>query len=298
MEDEPTTATAPEGQSAGQAAGNPPTEGTPAAPAAGTGQATPAAQPPTGPQTSPTIPAAAPGPADPTFFDPTDLDPTLRESYKGMQGAFTKKMQALSKQGDDQQQAIEAYRAFMADPVANAQRVIAQYGGGQQPAQPQAADPAGQQGNQPWEPQTWDEVRTEIQSARTAGAQEAIEQVMQQLSPYLQNVKDMRTQSIEHQLDQIDGEWRKYEDKMKTTMRDHPTMVKDPAMLYRMSVPSEVLESRANQHALRVFQQKGQAALVSGKSTIAHTEPGTPKPAGSFNEAVQQARVIVAREGK
>jgi hypothetical protein len=207
-----------------------------------------------------------------------------------MQSAFTKKMQGLSKEADAQRQAIEAYNAFMADPVGNAQRVLQQYGGPQQPAQNGGA---GGQAAEEWQPQTWNEV---IARAKEEGATEAERRIMERLSPYLQNVQELRKQTVEQQLSQIDPEWMKYEDGMKKTMKEHPTMVNDVGLLYRSSVPSEVLENQATQRALRIFEKKGKAAQVSGTTTVPHTESGAPKQAKNFNEAVKQAKAILAKK--
>ena len=68
------------------------------------------------------------GPSDAvedTFFNPQDIadKPELMAAYKGMQKAYTKKMQALA----DQRHKVEAYDAFYANPIEQVQRVAQQY---------------------------------------------------------------------------------------------------------------------------------------------------------------------------
>ena len=88
-------------------------EGTTAtAPEVSTGQAQ--SQTDAGQGQASTAPAT---PDEPTFFDPNSIPEELKPAYKQMQAAFTKKMQGIS--GDKQK--IEAYNAFMSDPIGQMQ---------------------------------------------------------------------------------------------------------------------------------------------------------------------------------
>ncbi len=226
--------------------------------------------------------------ADDHFFDPRDLPAELLPAYKQMQGAFTKKMQAVSQN----RKKVEAYDAFMQDPVGQLQQMAGQYG--YQLTRAEAAralqqqQPAGNQQQQSWEPQTWDEV---LQKAE----ERATQKVLAQLQPLMGNVQKIQASTIEKQLAEIDPNWQIYEDEMRDTMRQHPTLVHDVAKLYRMSVPEDVLSSRAVQTALKKMQSKVDASHVGTKSTV--TSAPAPRKAKTFDEAVQIAKEQLAAQG-
>lgn len=219
-----------------------------------------------------------------TFFDPSQLPPELMSVYKQMQSAFTKKTQEIGKH----RQKIEVYDQFMADPVGNLQRMAGQYGYqlsradakamlNQQNGQPQNA----QQG-QPWQPQNWDEVMERATKM-------AEERIMQQISPLFQNVQQMHAKSIEQQLDSLDSNWRVYEDEMRENMRVHPSLVNDVGKLYKLSVPDDVLASKATQSALKKLEGTAKAAQVSGSGQSSRTT-SAPQTVKSFDDAVAEAR--------
>ena len=70
-----------------------------------------------------------------------------------------------------------------------------------------------------------------------------MEKVQQNLAPVFQGVQKVTAHNIEKELDAVDANWRMYEDEMKTSLRDHPSLVNDVSKLYRLSVPEEVLNS-------------------------------------------------------
>lgn len=234
--------------------------------------------------------AAAPQADEPTFFDPSALSEELKPAYKQMQAAFTKKMQGLS----TERQKIEAYNQFMADPIGQMQQVARQYGYSLTRAE--AAQTLNQQGqSQQWEPQSWDEV---MQKAE----ERAEQRVMEKLQPFLGNIQKVTAQTIERQLSEIDPNWRSYEDDMRSTLADHPTLVNDVAKLYRLSVPEEVLTSRAVQTALAKFQSKAEQAKVGGTTKTSRSEPAMPditkmKSGDAFNAAVEMARKMLSTGG-
>ena len=75
-------------------------------------------------------------------------------------------------------------------------------------------------------------------------------------------------------------------------------MAQDPGMLYRMSVPQDVLESRANQRALKKMENKVAGGRVAGSSTT-NRQPSTGLPSGpvTFQEAYEAARKKLADDG-
>ncbi|NIS17885.1 MAG: hypothetical protein GWN14_06560, partial [candidate division Zixibacteria bacterium] len=93
-----------------------------------------------------------------TFFDPNQVPEDLQSAYKNMQASYTKKMQALS--GDRQK--IEAFDAFMSNPMGELQRLATEYGyqlvSGKQQAESQQLD-------SDWQPQSWQEVQDRISSS-------------------------------------------------------------------------------------------------------------------------------------
>lgn len=239
----------------------------------------------TGQQTS----QSAPVQAEETFFDPESIKdkPELMSAYKQMQGEFTK----FAKQRKDFMQKVQAYDAFTSNPAQALQELATQYGFTLTRAQAQQMvnNQTQDQNAQKLEPQSWDEVY------KTA-EERAIASVMKQLQPFLKNVEDTRKSQLETMLDSSCPDWRVYEDRMTETLKSHPTLVNDPVTLYRLSVPPEVLESRATQAALRKLQDKATAAKASPGSTTNQTAT-TTKKATSFNEAVANAKAQLEAKG-
>jgi hypothetical protein len=260
-----------------------------AAPEVSTGQAESPQSPGTGQATS--APQVA---EEPTFFDPSALAPELMPGYKQMQAAFTKKMQALS----TDRQKVEAYNRFETDREFQTQvlqQLASQHGYSLTRAQAQAIQDQQPQQTQQWEPQSWDEVM--------ARAEERAEQrIMEKLQPFIGTVQQQKARIIERDLETIDPQWRTYEDTMREKLQRHPTLVNDVAELYRLSVPEEVLTSRAVQTALAKFQSKAEQAKVSGPTKTSRTEPAAPdlskmKSGDAFNAAVEMARKQIASGG-
>lgn len=222
-------------------------------------------------------------PAEPTFFDPKSLPDDLMPAYKQMQSAWTKKMQGIS----DSQKKIEAYDAFYSNPQEQLQRMATQLG--------YQLTPANQQTNQgttePGDPQNWEEVN------KRAG-EYALAKMREEYGPLINQVQSMKEEGINRALTEIDPTWQQYEDQMRTNLTTHPTLANDPAALYRMSVPAEVLESRATQRALQKMEQKGQTSQVSGSSTThKQSTGGLPDKPVSFDEAVAAAKRKLQEDG-
>lgn len=219
-----------------------------------------------GDQTTPGPDSTAPE----SFFDPTDLSEDLQPAYKQMQAAFTKKMTGLGQN----QHMIDAYRAFEANPQETLKTIAQQYGLQIMPSQEDG------------EPQTWDDVM-----------QRAEQRVMKRLGPMIQEFQDSKKTTLISLLDKDCPDWRLYEDSMMSTLQKHPTLVNDPAKLYQMSVPSEVLESRATQKALKKLQQKTDNSQTSGGSTTNKQPSDMPTGPMSFNDAVKAAKAKLRSEG-
>ncbi|MDI6741629.1 MAG: hypothetical protein QMD11_02730 [Smithella sp.] len=219
--------------------------------------------------------------AEDVFFDPKDLPAELQPQWKRMQASFTKKMQSISQHRGK----IDAYDAFERDPVGTMQQIAGRMGFQLTRAEAAAAAAKAAQAGEAstdWQPQNWQEVIDKI------GGQ-IMEKVQQSLAPVFQGVQKATAHNIEKELDAVDANWRMYEDEMRTALRDHPSLVNDVSKLYRLSVPEEVLSSRAVQAALKKLEDKGKAASVHGGSTTQRTQSAI-KPANSFEEAVEQAR--------
>jgi hypothetical protein len=154
----------------------------------------------------------------------------------------------------------------------------------QQAAAAVADQQQGQQPNgQPWQPNSWEEVEQRI--AHRAKA-EARQELMRDLQPLVQEVQQTKKQTIERQLSEIDPTWQQYESEMVTLLQQHPTLAKDPSMLYRMSVPQEVIESRATQRALQRFEAKAKSSTAAGGSTTSR-KPGAPDPEKRYSSVAE-----------
>lgn len=266
----------------GQAAPTPDPGTTPTAPVVDTGQATA----PTDTGQGQAQVAAPATPDEPSFFDPNSIAPELMPAYKQMQSAFTKKMQGIS----GEKQKIEAYNAFMQDPIGQMQNMAKQYGYSLTRAQAAEALNQGQQASQSqqWEPQSWDDVMTQAEERAEA-------RIMAKLQPLIGNVQQVTAKNIERQLAEIDPQWATYQDQMRATLAKYPQMVEDVEALYRNSVPAEVLHSRAVQEALSKFQSKTEQARVSSSSKTSRSEPAPPditkmSDRDAFNWAVANAK--------
>jgi len=266
-------------------------------PATGTSQADPSAQ------TDGQAQGGAPGTSQQTpgsgttdveeLYDPKELEAQLanadpkvanqiRALAKQLHGTFTKKTESISKS----RQKIEAYDAFMTDPVGEIQKLARQYG--IQINQPGQSQPSSQNG-EPWEPKTWDDVFSKMRET-------IMGEVQEYLKPVFSNVQKVTASNIERQLDEIDPVWRTYEDDMKENIRKHPTLVNDVAKLYRISVPEDLLKSKAIQAALKQIDEKTKSSNIHGSHSTSRSEPA-PKKATNFNEAVQIAKEILSKQG-
>ena len=208
-----------------------------------------------------------------SFFDPSLIqdNPELMKAYKQMQSAYTKKTQTLK----SEQQKIDAYNAFQENPQAVLRQLAQHYGLDNTP-----------QTDDQWEPKSWEEV---IQKSKAEARKE--------FEPLVQELQNLKKSHLERTLDEAAPDWRLYEDKMSELLRSHPTLSKDPLTLYRLSVPPEVLESRATQTALKKLQNKTESAKVGGGSTT--NKPSNPLPGGklSFQDAVKFAQAELAAKG-
>jgi len=219
-----------------------------------------------------------PGATEESFFDPSSIagKPELEQAYKQMQSAWTKSMQATKAH----QSKIDAYTQFEQDPMGTLKRVAAQMG--------VSIVPQDQKQPEDWNPTSWDDV---LARAR--------DEVRKEFAPVVNEVKALKKQNIEAQLDSNHPDWRLYEGKMMETLKNHPSLVNDPATLYRMSVPPEVLEQRAIKQAMQKLKATSENAQVSGSTNVKQVsnEPSiTPGP-NAFQQAIDAARKKLAAAG-
>jgi len=232
-----------------------------------------------------------------TVFDPAEFDRLTGELpdnlkaqaaalRKSLQGSYTKKTQEIAKH----RQKIEAYDAFYNNPIPQIQQMAQQLGYKLTRAEAQVvAEQTGQATN--WEPQSWEEVLNRSKEL-------AMSEIMAKFEPVLSEMQASRKSAIERQLSEIDPSWSQYEDQMVANLTAHPTLAKDPAMLYRLSVPPEVFESRATQRALAKLEAKGQLSKLSGSSTTNKTpKTGIPDGPITFQEAVRLAKAKLEEDG-
>lgn len=236
--------------------------------------------------------------ADDVIFDPQEykkltesLTPELQAQAEALRksliGSYTKKTQSIA----EQKKKIEAYDAFNSNPAAALEQMAKQYG--YELKKPGGDTSKASEGWNPeaGDPQNWNEVVSYITDTikNSFGGQ---------LQPIVQEFQSMRKQSIEHQLSEIDPAWQQYEDSMAGVLKEHPTLAKDPAMLYRMSVPAEVAESRATQRAIKRMEAKTKSSQVGSPSTT-NKKPAGGLPDGklTFAAAVAAAKAKIADEG-
>lgn len=226
--------------------------------------------------------------AESSFFDANNLPPELVPVYKQMQSAFTKKMQGLS----GHKQKIEAYDAFMTDPVTNLQKMAQQYGYHLSRADAQAMANGQQPGqqSQDWQPKTWDDVIGKVSNV-------IMQNLSQQLQPLVQNVQTLHTKTFEQQLSEIDPNWKIYEDDIAENLRMAPGLINKPDKLYQMSVPAEVLAGRATQQAVKKLTGTVNASKVEGKGQTSRSE-AAPKKVSTFDDAVAEARRMLQQSGR
>ena len=213
-----------------------------------------------------------------TFFDPKALnnDPNLMAAYKQMQGAFTKKNQSLAQRAKD----LELVDAFNRDPRGTIQAYARQYGFNVVQADPNAAK------NDDWQPKTWQDV---INKAK--------ESLKGEFEPLTKEVLSLKRDKVETYLDSNHPDWRVYESSMVDTLRSHPSLAQDPDLLYRMSVPAEVLEAKATKAALAKLKNSGSAGESLGNKTTSVKTSKEPSGPLSLSDAVAVAKARLAAKG-
>jgi len=221
------------------------------------------------------------------FFDPANLSPELHTVYRKMQQAYTRKTQAIARERDK----IAAYDDFMRDPHGSIHRIAGQYGiqiGPTNAEKPKQAIP------QNWAPTSWDDVITKSEE-RVAPIIK--DQIMSQIQPILREFQSMKQREIESTLNEVSPDWRLYEDEMVSLLNQHPSLVNDPKLLARLSIPEEVSKKRASESAMKKVQRKVESAMsATGSTTSRAPEPDTNKPM-SFNDAVALAKQQLSKKG-
>ena len=262
---------------------------TTSAPPATTGEPAPSSEP-----TTPT--GTAPASEDEQFYDPESIKgkPELELAYKDMQRAFTRRMEGFK----DQQQAIDEYNRFKADPHGTAAQIASQLGYTLTPRNQGGPVQAPQGGNgqatidENWQPNSWMDVVNVIEQRAEANADK---RAQERFAPYEADLKQLRKSTLETQLDQNCPDWRQYESQMMELLNKHNTLVNDPVTLYRMALPPEVLESRATQKALAKLQTSAQQQPSAGSQTVRTV---SDQPQGStFSDAVNWAKSNLASRG-
>jgi hypothetical protein len=216
-----------------------------------------------------------------SFFDYETIKgrPELESAYKEMQRSYSKKTQDIA----DLRTKAQQVDAFRKDPV----RVMQQYASqlGYQMVKGQPTDSSGK----PLKFDSWEGVMDE--STRRSKAE-----VEAQFAPLFNEVKHMKQQNIEMWYDNNHPDWRVYEDRMAENLNKYKELINDPGLLYRISVPEEVLEARAMKAALAKLNGDAQSGRVSGQSA---TTQQTSRKAGkmSFDDAVKAARQSMKERG-
>lgn len=219
---------------------------------------------------------------DSSLFDWKSIEhsPELTKLAKQLQANYTKKSQEISAH----KAKIDQYDQFTRDPLAGMQQLAERFG-----YQLVQRDPGKKPDEAGWTPQSWADVEQMIEKKA--------EQIANKKTSGLQGqVVELKQQSMEARLDRDFPDWRTYEDKMLENLQAHPSLVTDPDLLYRMSVPPKLLEERAMAAALQKLKAGTDNAQVSGGSA---TVRQTGKPAGkmTFDQAAEYARQELAKRG-
>lgn len=217
-----------------------------------------------------------------SFFDYESIrgKPELEGIYKEMQRGLTAKSEVY-KAGADK---IRQYDQIMSDPMTAVRQYAQQNGYQMVQGQPQAADDG-----KPRTYNSWEEVEA-------AADERADKRFQEKFGPMFSEMQNMKQQNVEQSLDNSHPDWRTYEDQMMAKLQAHPSLVNDPDMLYRMSVPQSVLDARANKAALARIQGTTESGKVQGQSTT--TQQATaPVAATSFDDAVKIAKASLKSRG-
>ena len=215
------------------------------------------------------------------------VEAAVKLTEKQLKANYTKKTQEIAKQ----RHKVEAYDAFESNPVETMKQMADRYGFQLNPkgapAKPSngGAEPDSEFFTENWQPPSWKHVGDGIDQRINT----ALSQFMEKIQPVFQNLQQLTTKSIEGQLSEIDPDWKLYEDDMTSNLKAHPTLAKDVSKLYRMSVPDDVLETRATQKALKRFEEKARSAKVGSKSTV-QSSTASGNKVNSFQDAVSEAK--------
>ncbi len=217
------------------------------------------------------------------------VEAAIKQTDKQLKANYTKKTQEIAKQ----RHKIEAYDSFESNPVEIMKQMAERYGFQLTPkggGKPRSSETGGngdesESFSETWTPPSWKHVGSAVDQR----IESKLNEFMQKIQPVFQNIHQLTTKNIETQLSEIDPDWKLYEDEMTSNLKDHPTLAKDVSKLYRMSVPDEVLESRATQKALKKFEEKAHSANIGSKSSI-RSSSASEKKINSFNDAVVEAK--------
>lgn len=256
-----------------------PTDGLPAMEIPGSGNQ--------GNEGEPPVQTTQPGTDEDVIFDPSEYDrmtDALPEDLKvqanalrkSLQGDYSKKTQELS----GSRQKVEAYDTLMKDPIAAIHNYAKQYG-------LTVNGPGQQPGQEEFDPQSWDDV-----------TQKVVKAVEAKFAPMVNELQNLKRSSAETTLNKIDPSWKTYQGEMMQNLRAYPGLANDPAALYKLSVPDNVLASRATQAALKKLEAKGKSSKIASGSTTTRTPAAEPSENMSFAQAVQFAKEKLKAEGK
>jgi hypothetical protein len=217
-----------------------------------------------------------------------NLDPEVKKQVdalkKNLTSDYTKKTMSIKSQKDK----LAMVDAYQRNPVGFTKE-LARRMGLQVVAQNERNQT--QDDFENWEPQTWKEVVQKISG-------EIQRNFQGRHDPLQDEVIALKKTNIENFLDKSAPDWREYEDQMIENIKAHPTLVNDPVKLYRLSVPEEVLDTKAYKRAIETMQDKVNSAQVGGasKTNKESQNDGFDKPM-SFDEAVNAAKRSLEKRG-
>ena len=214
-----------------------------------------------------------------------DLRKDIEALVKSLQGDYTRKSQSFSQQ----RQKVEAVDLFeqgmRTDPQGTLRQLASRYGlNMDQPGQAHAAP------QEEVEPGSWEEVYKKAAEIARVG-------VLEEIKPFLGQMQSMQSKTVEAELDQIDPNWRRLEDKMSELMTQVPGLSNLPLKdVYQLARDPAEVKAEALAEAHRQLAKETAAGTTHGSTPPIKTSPGTKK-IESFQDAIDVAKQKLAEGG-
>lgn len=198
------------------------------------------------------------------FFDPNQVPAELKESFKRMQGAFTRAMQGLS----TEREKVKLYDQLMSGDTEQAIKMLAAKAGLRVSRDGEVTSTGDKEDDSPTTRYLRDVIKKEV-------------------APLFEEIKatqnKIAAESLISQLRSNFPDWYVYENEMATLLEQHPTLRRDPAKLYRLA-KAEAEEVETSERAGSKSEQ------VITKPSTSRSSVVVPKKAATIEEAFESAK--------